>query len=340
MDDFTEAEIQLLIMMLNLSEAGQKYDSDALRQFGADYFRRYQVDWTDAYSTLCQKGLLRSKGSAYGLTERGRLQAGHVRAARPPFWYWYTDYYAATQGSRAYATFCERVFGRNFAQHGFSDMMQIARMIEVTALGPQSRVLELGCGSGAMAEYISDTTGAHVTGIDFIPEAIKQARERAVAKPNRLCFEVMDIAALDFPPASFDTILSIDTLYFTHLDTTLRQLKTLLVPGGQMAIFYGLGADPRVPIEFFPTEFLPPDRTPLGVALQRACLAFQTWDFSEADYQHALLKRQVLEELRPAFEAEDNMFLFDSRWGDSNGMIAAYEAGAHARYLYHVCLES
>jgi hypothetical protein len=39
----------------------------------------------------------------------------------------YTDFYAATEHSRAHAEFCERVFGANLCQHGFADMAQIKR---------------------------------------------------------------------------------------------------------------------------------------------------------------------------------------------------------------------
>jgi hypothetical protein len=36
----------------------------------------------------------------------------------------YTRFYAATKNSPAYDTFCQRVFGMNCPQHGFSDMSQ------------------------------------------------------------------------------------------------------------------------------------------------------------------------------------------------------------------------
>ena len=50
-------------------------------------------------------------------------------------------------------------------------------------------MLDLGCGNGKMAEYISDCTGANLTGIDFIPFAIQQAQERTQAKRDRLEFK-------------------------------------------------------------------------------------------------------------------------------------------------------
>lgn len=250
----------------------------------------------------------------------------------------YERFYTAIAASRAYAEFCERVFGRNFGQHGFADMAQLDALIVFLAIQPDDRVLDLGCGNGAMAAYIAEVTGAHVTGIDFSPAAIEQAQRLAALHPDRISFRIADIALLPFPPASFDVLVAIDTLYFTELNATVSGLKELLRSGGRMGIAWSQGADPEVPIDVFPRETLPPDNTDLARALQRYGLAYRTQDFTAADLQHARLKRAVLLELRPRFEAEGTMFLYDNRVGEAEGVIAAIEAGAHARYLYHASL--
>jgi len=263
--------------------------------------------------------------------------------ARPPIYDWYCDYYAALPTSAAYSQFCMRVFGRDFGQHGFSDMAQIDAMLARLALGPEDRVLDLGCGNGAMAAYIAQTAGARVTGIDYIPEAIRQAQERAAQDPERLSFYVGDIAhlvdvqsTLPFRPHSLNALIAVDTLYFADLDDTLRQMRCLLAPGGQMAVFYGydmwLGKDRKVP----DPSSLSPEGTPLGEALRAHGLRFEVVDFSRANYEHAQLKKAVLEELRPAFEAEGNLFLFENRYAEARGVIRAFEAGLAVRYLYHV----
>ena len=67
----------------------------------------------------------------------------------------YEHYYAAAATSPAYAAFCTRLFGRNYAQHGFADMAQVDLLLQVANLTPASRVLELGCGNGGIAAYIA-----------------------------------------------------------------------------------------------------------------------------------------------------------------------------------------
>jgi len=256
-----------------------------------------------------------------------------ARSARDAF---YTRYYAAVATSRANAAYCQRLYGLNLCQHGDAEVAHLDQMIGICSLNPQNRLLDLGCGNGLIAEYISDQSGAHVTGIDFIPEAIRQAQERTRIKRERLQFQVPNMDQLDFPPQSFDTVLSIDTLYFTDIEAAIQQIIRLLKPGGQLCAFFSCCPGPSDPIENYSKDSLAPDKTPLGIALDRQGLRFQTWDFSQADYEHALRKKQIAEELKSEFEAEGILFLYDKHLAEAKDGAAAFEKGLHARYLYHV----
>jgi len=340
-ESFTEAQTQALIAVLEVTETEQYADPAHLA--GVEYFRNYRQDWSDALPELVAQGWLVQRGDVYSLTGPGRDRALRLREARPRIYYWYRAYYDATRTSAAYAEFCGRVFGRNFSQHGFSDMAQIDVMLRRLALEPGARVLELGCGNGAMAEYIAQETGARVMGIDYIPEAIAQAQERAARAPEQLSFYLGDIghladaqSQLPFRPHSFDALIAVDTLYFTDLHDTLRQMCVLLSAGGRMVILYGQDKWLDKSGQGFDPTTLSPSKTPLGQALLSLGLGFETVDFSRANYRHAQLKKAVLEELRPAFEAEGNLFLFENRYAESQGVIRAFEAGMAVRYLYLV----
>ncbi len=247
----------------------------------------------------------------------------------------YNAFYAAIEHSQAHRAFCERVFGVDLGQHGFADLGQLELLLEVTALGPQHRLLDLGCGDGRIAEYLSDRSGAHVTGTDFIPAAIALAQQRTAAKSARLSFFVGDINRLELPAQHFDLILSIDSIYFSEdYDATVRTLLASLRPGGRMAFFYSHGREPWVPVDEFPADTLSPERTPLAQALTANRLAFHTWDLTRQDYELAQRRKQVLADLLPQFEAEATRFLYDNRLGDANGISQAIEDGLHRRYLY------
>ncbi len=249
---------------------------------------------------------------------------------------WYTHYYQVVLASRANALYCERLSGRNLCQHDFTEMADLDRLIQVTGMNERHHALDLGCGNGFITEYLSDQSGARFTGLDLVPEAIRQAQERTRAKRDRLRFQVGDMARLDFPPASFDILVAVDSLYFTELGQTVGAMKGVLAPGGQMALFYAHGWVPWEPLDTFPRDSTLPDRTPLALALQAHGLAYQTWDYTSADYAHAQRKQRIAEELRDAFAAEGNLFLYENHHGEAVGVQRAIEAGAHARYLYHV----
>jgi ubiquinone/menaquinone biosynthesis C-methylase UbiE len=227
------------------------------------------------------------------------------------------------------------VFGRNLCQHGFADMEQLDALLAVTHLGPGQRALDLGCGNGMIAEYLSDRSGAHVTGLDYTPAAVRQAMLRTAEKRARLEFIEGDITALELPAGAYDTIISIDSIYFSEdYDRTIGQLRAALRPGGQLAFLYSFGREPWVPVEEFRADMLPPDCTPLAAALAANRLAFRTWDFTEDECRLAQLRVQILPEMRARFEAEGLLFVYENRMGDGGGISQACGEGLQRRYLY------
>ena len=248
----------------------------------------------------------------------------------------YTAFYSTVEHSQAHHALCERLFGIDLCQHGFADLEQLELLLKVTRLGPTHKALDLGCGNGMIAEYLSDRSGVHILGLDYIPLAIEQAQTRTAKKAERLSFMVGDINALALPEKAFDVIISIDSVYFSlDYPFTLRALKAALRPGGQMAFLYSQGREPWVPIDEFPKDSILPDQTPLAKALQVNGLAYQTWELTSQDYALAKKRKAILLELKPQFEAEGNLFIYENRLGDAEGIRQAVEDGLHARYLYH-----
>jgi SAM-dependent methyltransferase len=217
----------------------------------------------------------------------------------------YERFYAKVPSSPVHALFCQRAFG-----------------------------LDLGCGHGRISEYLSDRTGAHLTGLDYIPGAIRLARERTAAKADRLTFVVGDLNALDLLAGHLDVVLSIDTIYFSQDYTrTIGQLATALRPGGQMAFLYSYGWEPPAPPEAFDAATLAPDRTPLAEALRAKGVGFYAQDWTAADCRLARSRRQLLEELEPQFRAEGVDFVYENRMGEAQGIARGCDLGLHRRYL-------
>jgi ubiquinone/menaquinone biosynthesis C-methylase UbiE len=348
MSDYTEAEIQLLIALLELAQPIETPNNNHYRFYpktldeAATYFRGLRADWTPAYATLAARGLL-AQGDGGTLTAAGMAAAAQLRASRPPIFYWYQEYYAAAPHSPAYAKFCAALYGKALCQTNFSDMAQIDALLAATRLGPANRALDLGCGVGLIAEHVSDVTGAHVTGLDYSPVAIAEAQRRTATKADRLCFTIGNLDDLPFPRHSFDTLISIDTLYMPNdLDATLAQMVHLLTLGGQMAIFYLhmlWGLPPDHPN---PRATLAPAGTPLGEALARAGLRYTTQDFSAATYAHMQAKHRLGRAMQTEFAAEDRAWLADYILAESEANDAPFDPTTTylSRYLYHVVIMS
>jgi ubiquinone/menaquinone biosynthesis C-methylase UbiE len=247
----------------------------------------------------------------------------------------YEHFYRMTEHSPVHDKFCQLVFGHNLCQHGFVDMAQLDALLTLIHPRPSQHILDVGCGNGMIAEYVAERTGARVTGLDYIPAAVEQAARRTASNSHRLNFIVADINALTLPECAYDIILSLDSIYFSDdYAQTIRQFARALKPDGQMAIFYSYGREPWVPADEFPADKLLPDQTPLADALKANGLTFTVQDFTEADYQLAQRRKQVLADLRPQFEAEGLGFVYENRLGDANGISQAVEERLHRRYLY------
>lgn len=251
----------------------------------------------------------------------------------------YEAFYEAVSHSPVYDEFCTRAFGRNLCQHGFADVVQLNRVIGLMHLHADQRVLDVGCGNGMIDEYISDCTGADVTGLDVIPQAIYQARQRTIRKQGRLAFAVADINALDLPAHHYDAVISVDSIYFS--DDYIRSIYEFaqsLRPGGQIGILYSYGSE-SVPKDEFTPESLMPDCTPLARAFVANQIHFRSWNLTHEDYCLAQERRQILAALRPRFEAEGICFIWDNRMAEAEHICDAVEKGQHVRYLYiaHIC---
>jgi ubiquinone/menaquinone biosynthesis C-methylase UbiE len=289
-------------------------------------------DWMNAFGSLCEQGLIQQDGNEYLLTDLGRSHANRVRRERVGKRF--SDTLIRCEQSKAYSSFCERVFGRDLCQANMVDMVQLEEMLDALNLTAENRVLDMGCGIGRIAEYISDSTHASVLGIDIATEAVKRAQSRTQTKKYRLRFQEGDLNDLSLSPASVDTIIAIATLHYAeNLEATIGKMKAILIPHGQMGLFsfqYCLDNEPP--------DILLPQNTRLAQALKKHGLQFQTWDFTEREKETLRQQIRVATELMEEFRAEDNLDLCEDRIEESEIDLQRLETGKKRVYLYHVQL--
>ena len=136
------------------------------------------------------------------------------------------------------------------------------------------RVLDLGCGDGALTEKLI-ASGCDVVAIDSSPEQVWAALERGIDA------RILDATDLEFE-GEFDAIFSNAVLHWiTDADEVLTQIRNALVPGGRLvAEFGGAGCVSAI-------------RNALGTALSHRGIdasRVNPWYFPTGDEYHARLE--------------------------------------------------
>ncbi|WP_395668584.1 class I SAM-dependent methyltransferase [Rhodoferax sp.] len=116
---------------------------------------------------------------------------------------------------------------------------KVRRALEQVQLQPGARILEIGCGWGALAEMASTDYGAHITGVTLSTEqlAFAQSRMQRLGVADRADLRLQDYR--DIGDAPFDAICSIEMIeavgrqfWPTYFQTIASKLK----PGGLACI--------------------------------------------------------------------------------------------------------
>lgn len=111
-------------------------------------------------------------------------------------------------------------------------------------LHPTAKVLEVGCGTGAMSRFLARRDGFEGTafGIDqspqFIAAGLRFAADEQISE--RVDFRVGDAHAIDFPADTFDVVFAHTLIsHVTDPVSVLREMVRVTRPGGVVAIFDG-----------------------------------------------------------------------------------------------------
>jgi len=118
----------------------------------------------------------------------------------------------------------------------------LKKRIDAQYVQPNSRVLEIGCGTGTLSLLMAER-GAQITAIDASPGMLSEAKFKAeeAGLADAITYYQLDVTELSdhVELHSFDVIVS--TLAFSEfppevLQYALKQIPQLLKPGGQLLI--------------------------------------------------------------------------------------------------------
>lgn len=168
-------------------------------------------------------------------------------------------------GDRPFAPATQRWSAARYAQNARFVAVLGASALELLAPQRDERILDLGCGDGALSAQIV-ASGATVVGVDSSPELVAAARALGVDA------RVMSGEALDFS-SEFDAVFSNAALHWmTESEAVLRGVRRALTSGGRfVGEFGGHGNVAAI-------------RTALAAALGRRGLAVASpWYFPTAE---------------------------------------------------------
>jgi SAM-dependent methyltransferase len=121
----------------------------------------------------------------------------------------------------------------------------------IPGVSPATRILDLGCGTGAQTLVIAEHSHARVTAIErhrpYVTELTARAQARALA--DRVDARVGNMCALDFASGSFDLIWCEGAIYIPGFEHGLRLWRPLLAPGGCIAVTEVCWTKPDPPAE-------------------------------------------------------------------------------------------
>jgi ubiquinone/menaquinone biosynthesis C-methylase UbiE len=110
-----------------------------------------------------------------------------------------------------------------------------ARAAATLQLGPEDRLLDVGCATGAAVRGASAKVELAL-GLDSSPAMIRQAGALADMFP-RAAFVIADAQVLPFPPATFSAVLCSTALrHFTDAPRAVTEMVRVLAPRGRMVV--------------------------------------------------------------------------------------------------------
>jgi ubiquinone/menaquinone biosynthesis C-methylase UbiE len=146
---------------------------------------------------------------------------------------------------------------------------------EADRVGPASRVLELGCGTGRLTLPLA-RAGHEVTGIDLSPAMLARAREKLAAETTAVRSRVTllegDVRRIALAAPSFDVIVA-PFRVLQHVESIADQLdghsgaRRYLRPGGRLVLdvfnpsYRSMTLDRSAEVEDTPEQSLPDGRT-------------------------------------------------------------------------------
>jgi SAM-dependent methyltransferase len=111
-------------------------------------------------------------------------------------------------------------------------------LVDLLAPASASRILDVGCGSGALDRQLAARLGpaARIDAVDVNPFLLGEAAELAAEFGERIRFAPGSATALPFADDTFDCVFSVTVLEECDADRAIGEMMRVTRPGGRVAI--------------------------------------------------------------------------------------------------------
>jgi SAM-dependent methyltransferase len=115
---------------------------------------------------------------------------------------------------------------------------RIAWTVDVLDVGPNDRILEVGCGHGVAVSLVCDRLGGgRITAVDRSPKMIAAARKRNRDRGDTARFITASVEDADLGDETYDKAFAVHVAALNKPGRPLDVVRERLVPGGRLYLF-------------------------------------------------------------------------------------------------------
>lgn len=120
-------------------------------------------------------------------------------------------------------------------------------IVDLCEIDGSTRVLEIGCGTGLLTEYLAGT-GADIIATDIFPEFIESNLNKN--KNSNVAFKIANAEKLEeFREQSFDVACGLSILHHLDIEVALKNIHSVLKTGGRIAFSEPNMLNPQIALQ-------------------------------------------------------------------------------------------
>ena len=114
----------------------------------------------------------------------------------------------------------------------------IDKLAELCKITKNTRVLEVGCGTGTNACFLAKTYGCSIVGVDIAEYMVEYAQRRVeeLGLTDLVSFKVGNAYSLEFPDDDFDVVLTVFVSQFLDPTRAFPEFFRVIKTGGHLGI--------------------------------------------------------------------------------------------------------